>query len=176
MNSGRAVLILGVIAFHTARVFDSSGFYVKSSIESEALSTAVLWGIVVGMPLFFCFAGFSIWHSMHVRRSATLIRERVTRLLVPFVVGVVLLVPVQIYVQRRISGDDVSYLQSLAQFLDIHLVLQFPIPVSGPWFETAHLWFLGYLFAITMLLLPALVWLKRHPLPTLGPRGAGASG
>jgi peptidoglycan/LPS O-acetylase OafA/YrhL len=175
LNGGRAILILGVVVYHSARVFDTTPFYVKSSFQSEPLAWAALFGTIVGMPLFFCFAGFAIWHSFRARKTARLVRERLSRLLVPFVAGLVLLVPLQVYVARRFSGDEVSFLQSVQQFFDLHLTLQFPIPVTGPWFETAHLWFLGYLFGFTMLLLPVLILLDRRPrLPVLGPGGAAA--
>jgi glucans biosynthesis protein C len=131
----------------------------------------ILFGTVLGMPLFFAFAGYALWHSLGARGAQTLVRERLTRLLLPFLAGVVLLVPVQIYVARRLAGDDISYLQSVGQFLDIHLTLDFPVPVSGTWFDSAHLWFLAYLFAFTILVLPALVWLRRRPaLPELSDR------
>jgi hypothetical protein len=102
--------------------------------------------------------------------------ERAMRLLVPFLAGVVLLVPLQIYVERRVTeGYDGTYLQSLQQFLDVHLSLDFPMPVTGTWFDPAHLWFIAYLFSFTLLLLPGLLWLRGRPrLPLLSTRGAAA--
>jgi glucans biosynthesis protein C len=162
INGARAALILGLIVFHTARVFDPSNFYVKAPVQIDAVAPLILFGVVWGMPLFFLIAGYAVWHSLNARGAGELVSERVKRVLLPFVAGVVLLVPPQIYIERHLTGDRVDYLGSLKQFLDVHLTPQFPLPVTGPWFETGHLWFLGYLFVFTLVLLPALLLLKRR--------------
>lgn len=175
LNSTRAVLILGVVMYHAARVFDTSPFYVKAPTTLDSMWPVVLFGTLVGMPLFFAFAGFSLWVSLDRRGGRGFLRDRVVRLMIPFIAGIVLLVPVQIFVERRLGGEDVSYLQSFAQFLDVHPALAFPIPITGTWFDPAHLWFLGYLFAFTVLLFPFLVWLRRRPhLPSVSRTGAAA--
>ncbi len=175
LGSGRTVLILGVIAYHAARVFDQSPFYVKTPTPLESLAPVMLFGALLGMPLFFAFAGLSIWHSLRARGAQRFIGERAGRLLAPFLAGVVLLVPLQVFVARRAGGEDLSYMSNLRTFFDVHFTPQFPIPVSGTWFDLAHLWFLGYLFAFTILLLPGLLWLQRRPaLPVLKARGAAA--
>ena len=92
----RTGLVAGVVVFHGLRVFDPFDFYVKGP-ELEALVPAVLLGVLVGMPLFFVLAGFGLWHSLGRRSAGTVVRERVLRLGVPFVVGVVVLVPPQIH-------------------------------------------------------------------------------
>ena len=45
------------------------------------------------MPLFLVLAGAAVWHSLGRRGPRAFARERVARLLVPFVAGVLLLVP-----------------------------------------------------------------------------------
>jgi hypothetical protein len=40
----------------------------------------ILLGGLVGMPLFFLFAGMSLWHSMGRRRPVALVRKRLCRL------------------------------------------------------------------------------------------------
>jgi glucans biosynthesis protein C len=176
IDGARGALILGLIVFHSARVFDSSTFYVKAPTQIEAVTPLVLFGVIWGMPLFFLIAGYSIWHSLNHRGTKGFLRERVTRLLLPFIACVVLFVPPQVFVQRQLSGESVSYPHSVSQFLDVSFVPRFPIPVDGTWFDLGHLWFLGYLFAFTILLLPVLIWFKRRPrMPSLSDRGAVAA-
>jgi peptidoglycan/LPS O-acetylase OafA/YrhL len=176
IDGARGALILGLIVFHSARVFDPSTFYVKAPSQIEALTPLVFFGILWGMPLFFLIAGYSLWHSLNRRGTQGFLRERVTRLLLPFVACVVLLVPPQVFIQRHLSGEGVSYSHSVSQFLDVSIIPRFPIPLGGNWFELGHLWFLGYLFAFTILLLPVLVWLGRRPqMPSLSNRGAAAA-
>jgi glucans biosynthesis protein C len=161
----RTGLVAGVVVFHGLRVFDPFDFYVKGP-ELEALVPAVLLGVLVGMPLFFVLAGFGLWHSLGRRSAGTVVRERVLRLGVPFVVGVVVLVPPQIHAERLQDGTAGSYWDTLRDFFSVLPVAELPIPVEGRGdgpFEPAHLWFLAYLLVFSVLLVPLLGPLRRDP-------------
>jgi peptidoglycan/LPS O-acetylase OafA/YrhL len=161
----RTGLVAGVVVFHGLRVFDPFDFYVKGP-ELEALVPVVLLGVLVGMPLFFVFAGFGLWHSLGRRSAATVVRERVLRLGVPFVVGVVVLVPPQIHAERLQDGSAGSYWDTLRDFFSVRLVAEIPIPLEGRGdgpFEPAHLWFLAYLLVFSVLLVPLLRPLRGDP-------------
>lgn len=177
----RALVVVGLVFFHSARVFDSGAFYVKNDPPSELVDAVIAFASVWGMPLLFVIAGVGIWYSLGTRTTGSLARERVGRLLVPLVFGVVVVVPPQIW--TRLRGRplyDESYGDFLARFLDVELTLgDFPFVVQGApgndLFETAHLWFLVLLFSFTMLLLPA-IWALRRPSGTrLLDRVAGAA-
>jgi peptidoglycan/LPS O-acetylase OafA/YrhL len=109
-----------------------------------------------------------IWHSLRSRRPGEFVHERVARLLVPFAFGTVLLVPAQTHAERAAAGIDGSYGDSLRVFFDVRPELDFPIPLDGAGatgdFEPAHLWFLAYLFAFSVVLLP-LLWRLRGGWP-----------
>lgn len=160
----RAALVAGVLVFHAVHVFDPLDFYVKSDAEWDALVPLILFASLWGMPLFFLLAGMGIWHSLRARGRRAFTRERAARLLVPAAVGIVLLVPPQLHAERAAAGIDGSYADTLRTFFDVRLDLDFPIPLEGSGavgdFEPAHLWFLVYLFAYSVLLLP-LFWRLR---------------
>jgi glucan biosynthesis protein C len=160
----RAALVAGVLLFHAVHVFDPLDFYVKSDAEWDALVPIILFASLWGMPLFFLLAGTGIWHSLRARGRRAFVRERAVRLLVPFAVGTVLLVPPQLHVERAAAGIGGSYADTLRTFFDVRLDLDFPIPLEGNGavgdFEPAHLWFLAYLFAFSVVLLP-LFWRLR---------------
>jgi glucans biosynthesis protein C len=159
----RVTLVLGVVVFHTARVFDPFDYYVKAASRVAALGPVVLFVSMWGMPVFFVLAGFGVWHSLGRRSLGAFIRERCRRLLLPFIAGVVLLVPPQLHFEALQSGERVSYLDTLERFFHLGVRLEYPIPVHGPTFEPAHLWFLAYLLAFTLLLLPLFRWLRSPP-------------
>jgi len=74
-------------------------------------------------------------------------------LLVPLLVGILLLVPPQVYLHElQATGANQNYLQFYPHFFD-------GIRPVGH-FEWAHLWFLAYLLVISLLFLPVLVWLR----------------
>jgi glucans biosynthesis protein C len=107
------------------------------------------------------------------------VRERAARLLVPFALGTVLLVPAQTHAERAAAGIDTSFAESLRVFLDVRPELDFPIPLDGSEavgsFEPAHLWFLAYLFAFSVVLLP-LLWRLRGGWPRVTPALVLAAG
>jgi glucan biosynthesis protein C len=143
--------------FHTGKVFDIAPFY---HIKNAALSPAM--GIFTGfvhqwhMPLFFLLAGWSVFGSLRTRGAGAFLRERVSRLLIPFIAGCVLLCPLIKYVELRggirvgvdghvgaASGFDDSFFQFLPTFFTQR-------------FTWSHLWFLIYLFTFSLLYLPLL--------------------
>jgi peptidoglycan/LPS O-acetylase OafA/YrhL len=143
--------ILLLFPYHAARVFDHwEPFYVKSAEQSLGLS----WFISVTgywfMPLLFFLAGASSRYALRVRTNGEYARERINRLLVPFVFGLLLIVPPQCYFalkhHQRFSG---SYLEALGVFFTDFGDL------SGYYgsFTPAHLWFILYLFVISLLFL-----------------------
>jgi glucan biosynthesis protein C len=163
LDAVRTALVFAVVVFHGLRVFDPFDFYVKGP-EVDALAPVILLGGLAGMPLFFVLAGVSLWHSMGRRAPMALARERSRRLGIPFVVAVVVLVPPQIHAQRMQDGTAGSYWDTLHDFFHVRLTTHFPIPVDGQAaspFEPAHVWFLAYLLAFTLVLLPMLWPLRR---------------
>jgi len=157
----RVALIAGVVVFHATRPFDPFDFYVEADTEVEALAIAVLFVGLWGMPLFFVLAGAAVWHSLGRRGPRAFVRERVARLFVPFVAGVVLLVPPQLHAGALARGHHPSYLETLGDFFDVHWSWELPIPVDGEVFEPAHLWFLAFLFVFTLMLLPLFHGIRR---------------
>ena len=159
----RALLVFGLILFHTARIFDVLPFYVKN--DEQSLAFMVLVGFVSqwGMPLFFVIAGFAAYHSLARRTAGGFVMDRIRRLMVPFVFGILVLVPPQHYYSLRTNPEyHDSYWQFYPSFFRVVFRLDFPefiradpaVGVFGP----AHLWFLYYLFAFSIVSLPLFVY------------------
>ena len=168
----RTLVVVGLVFFHSARVFDSGDFYVKNEPHSELVDAVVAFASLWGMPLLFVISGMGIWYSLRRRTTASFALERVRRLLVPVIFGVVVIVPPQVWTRLRgRPAYDESYWDFLSRFFDVQLTLgHFPFVVVGSpgndLFEPAHLWFLVLLFSFTLLLVPV-IWALRRP-PGLG--------
>src|SRR4030042_3954385 len=52
------------------------------------------------MPLFFVLSGASPFYSLCLRKPGQFIQERVKRLIVPLVFGILVLIPPQVYLER----------------------------------------------------------------------------
>ncbi len=158
----RVILILGVFLFHALHPFDALlPWHIKNAEQSGAITTILLLIGPWGMPLFFLVAGAASMFALRRRSNWQYISERVTRLLIPFIVGSILLTPFQKYLEalhkETFQGSFLSFIpEMLAESTSGNL---FTPGVFGDW--GLHLWFLAFLFAYSLLALPIFNWFKR---------------
>ena len=153
----RVLAILGVFLFHSSSVFNTLDFHIKNIEQSEVITIIQAFFFPWGMPLFFVIAGAGTWFALKRRSSIQYVTERSNRLLIPFVVGSVLLSPVQLYFEWSHKIQTGVFEGSFLQFLG-----------SLPWEPNSrifavvgyHLWFLGFLFMFTLLSLPIFRWFQ----------------
>jgi glucan biosynthesis protein C len=178
--------------FHVAMVFNPAPFY---HVRNDDLSTVamVFAGFVSlwHMPLFFVLAGWSMVASLRARGTAAFARERVTRLLVPLIVGCVLFAPAIKYIELR-GGQDLNHrgLFVSPQIADSYRsVISQPLPEMVPFderfaeflpsffteldrFSWSHLWFVAYLFTLSLVWLPVLARSARRAHHERSSRGS----
>jgi glucan biosynthesis protein C len=161
----RAVVVAGLVLFHSAVIFGPGEFPVKAAREHAVAAVFVAFGATWGMPLLFVVSGMGVWYSLGSRGPWAFAQERVRRLLVPLLVGVLAIVPLQVYLGLRRAGDVGSYTGFYRRWLKVRLSPDFPFVVKAArpdgLFETGHLWFLVCLLAFSLLLLPGFVFLRR---------------
>lgn len=92
------LIVVGLVFFHTAQIFGGSDMYVQNEPPSMVALAFVAFASLWGMPLMFLMAGTAIWYSLRKRTVGEFVRERFRRLFVPFVVGLPLLAPPQVYI------------------------------------------------------------------------------
>lgn len=110
------------------------------------------------MPLLFWLAGSACWYALQRRTGKQFVKERVSRLLIPLVAGLLLIVPPQGYYALKMHGSETA---DYWTFL-INYYTDFS-DLSGYFgsFTPAHLWFILYLFVLSLLALPLLQrWVK----------------
>lgn len=155
--------VLTLFVFHPLTVFDHGELtLIKSATRSDAADAASRLLHVFLMPLFFLLAGMSTMMALDRTPAATLMRQRASRLLVPFVAGVVLLAPWIKYVEL-LDGRNIGWRGVIATAAPPPDVVEFlrRFFTHPNWFSWAHLWFLFYLFLLTALLLPLFRSLRR---------------
>ena len=167
------LVVLGLVFFHTAQIFYYGDFSVKNAPPSMEQVNQIVATVFVafaglwGMPLMFLIAGSAIWYSLRKRTVGDFVLERFKRLFIPFVTGLLVLVPPVVY--YGLKNHDPTYRDSYVQFLpryfDVRFTFDFPLFIKGApperFFQTGHLYFLIYLFAFTLLLLPLWHHLRR---------------
>ncbi|HWR22793.1 MAG TPA: acyltransferase family protein [Feifaniaceae bacterium] len=113
----RTGCILMLFPFHTARIFDKwEPNYIKDAVNAFS-SWFVLLSSYWLMPLMFCIAGISAYYALKKRAPGEYVKERVLRLAVPFLFGVVFIVPIQGYLARvQQYGYTGGYLNFLPSY------------------------------------------------------------
>lgn len=160
------VIVVGLVFFHSAQVFAGGDAFVQNEPSSMVALVTVAFASLWGMPLMFLIAGTSIWYSLRVRTVGQFLRERVTRLIVPFVTGLLIIIPPQVY--YSLKGDPgyaEGYLRFYPRFFHVRPAWSFPLFIEGAppdeLFTVSYLYFLVYLFAFTAILLPLWLYLLK---------------
>jgi len=158
----RVILILGVFLYHAVHPFDTAvDWHIKNAEQSDAVTVFLLLVYPWGIPLFFLVAGAGSKFALRRRNNRQYISERVTRLLIPFIVGSILLTPLQEYLDAlhkgTFQGSFLSFIpEMLAEVTSGNLLTPLVFSRWG-----SHLWFLAFLFSFSLLALPVFRWFER---------------
>jgi surface polysaccharide O-acyltransferase-like enzyme len=112
------------------------------------------------MPLLFAIAGISSRYALERRSTRQYAKERVRKVLVPLIFGLLLIVPIQPYLAGLFYNGHANYFDSFTKVTDLS-------GYDGA-FTPAHLWFILFLFVISMVSLPFMIWYKNKGKGTLG--------
>ncbi|WP_190811165.1 acyltransferase [Flagellimonas sp. S3867] len=147
----RIGLIISVFFFHVGMIFRPEQWHVNST-ESFAFLDPIMWWLHLWrMPLLFLVSGVGTFYAIGHRTSWQYLKERFTRLYIPFTIGFFTIVPLMVYVER------IDKYSSLLDFIP-HMFDGGPYPIGN--ISWHHLWFILYLFIISLLITPFLNYTK----------------
>ena len=138
----RVIAIGLLLIYHIGIAFQPWGVFIgfiqsDKSLESlwVPMSMINIWRI----PLLFFVSGMGVRFAIRQRNWSQLILERAKRILVPFVFGILCIVPLHLFLWQKYYNQDLSY--------TVH---------------PSHLWFLANIFIYVILLSPVFFYLKKH--------------
>ena len=144
-----------LIIYHTGMFFVSWSWHIKNNEITYWIKWPMLFLNQWRLPLLFIISGMGTYYAFGKRTLKQFIIERYLRLGVPFLFGMLFIVPPQVYMERLSKGQfNGNYWQYF----------------TGPAFQGIypegniswhHLWFILYLLVFSLLLSPLLVQLKR---------------
>jgi peptidoglycan/LPS O-acetylase OafA/YrhL len=147
----RVLAFTGVFFYHSARFFNTSDWHLKNAETSAGLDVITSLFELWGLQFIFLISGASILFALRPGGALRFLGDRALRLLVPLALGILVLAPPQIYLERLTHGDfQGSFLQYLPRYF------QGDIAWTG-----VHLWYLEYLFLFTLVLMPLFIGLER---------------
>lgn len=149
----RIFAILGVLIFHAAMPFATElGWHIRNKETSNILLEMNMWLHMFRMPLLFFISGTVSYYMLQRRNAKGFIGLRLTRLLVPLLFGMLVIVPPQVYMERLTQGYQGSYLHFYATMF-----------TSGPYptgnISWHHLWFILYLVVYDIICAPLFAWI-----------------
>ena len=138
----RVIAIGLLLVYHVAIGFQPWGMMIGFITNDHPWSSLWIPMTLLNVwriPLLFFVSGMGVYFALRRRSWTQLLMERAQRILLPFVFGMVAIVPIHVYLWQQYYQFDVSY-------------------APGP----GHLWFLGNLFCYVVILLPFFYYLKRR--------------
>jgi glucan biosynthesis protein C len=157
----RVLAVLLLVPFHSALIFSHNPgdiVYVKDRLESETLIQFAYFQSQWHMPLLFMIAGASTWFALEFRTVRQYLRDRFTRLVIPTVFGVTVLIPPMIYMQY-LGEPGSSFWQFYPRFFQVNFE---DLSGNSGTFTPSHLWFVIFLFVFSVVALPLFLFLKRE--------------
>ena len=138
----RVITIGLLLIYHIAIGFQPWGVmigFITNSQPWESLWVPMAMLNVWRIPLLFFVSGMGVYFALQKRNWKELIKERASRILIPFAFGMLFIVPLHMYLMQFHYQWEMSYA---------------PNP--------AHLWFLGNIFSYVLILSPVFFYLKRN--------------
>jgi surface polysaccharide O-acyltransferase-like enzyme len=142
-----------VFFVHVAQVFSPwQTWHIENAERSVWAGQVNLFAFPWVMPLFMFLAGAGAYMSLGHRSNGEYVRDRTVRLVLPFIIGTLVLVPPQIWVERLAEGRTTDgFLAFYPDFFECCY------PEGN--LAAGHLWFIAYLWVYAVLSLPLLRWL-----------------
>jgi len=154
----RNLTILLLFPVHTFMIWNDFGsrFYIWRG-ENKILSTLIVLVNPWFMPILFVIAGISARYALEQRTIKEFIWQRVGKLLIPFISGMIFLVPFQTLYARKYFDNYRGSILNHWRYFFTHLT-----DFSGydGAFTPGHLWFILFLFLISMISLPLFHFVK----------------
>ncbi|MBU9713226.1 acyltransferase family protein [Evansella tamaricis] len=162
----RVLATLAVFLYHCLMFFNPFPWHVKNGLLDSGvlLFTSLFLGAWI-MPLFFLVSGISTSLALEKRSISSFIQERLLRLGVPLLIGMFLLAPPQVYIERLQYGQfSDSFLNFIPSYFN-GIYLDFG--QSGNFaFHGLHLWYLLVLLVFSIAIVPLLRRLPRMVFST----------
>lgn len=158
LDNLKIIVILLLFPIHTFMIWNNYGtkFYVWAG-ENNLLSSLMIITNPWNMALLFVIAGMCARYSLKKRNTREFIKERINKLLVPLILGILLLIPIQaLYARKFFDGYDGSIWENYGHFFTSFTDLS---GYDGG-FSPGHLWFILFLLIISLL---ALLVMKYAP-------------
>ena len=152
------VLAFGLLfLFHSWRPFDHFPWHIKNEEQNFIFDMLTMFTHGWRMFLIFLVSGAGTWFAMRSRKDA-FVKDRIKRLIIPFLFGILLIIPPQRFYEWIMFRD---FAGNFFDFLTLYPFQQLDANMGSSlllWFGHlgTHIWYLPFLFVMTVFALPLL--------------------
>lgn len=143
----RVITIGLLLIYHIAIVFQPWGVFIgfiQSEQSMESLWTPMTMINIWRIPLLFFVSGMGVGFAIKKRTWKQLLMERTRRIFIPFLFGIICIVPIHVFIWQYYYKQEIIY-----------------SPGEG------HLWFLKNIFVYVILLSPLFFYFKKNQNSTI---------
>lgn len=157
----RVLVFALLIFYHVGMFFVPWGYHLKNNVIYDWLKWPMLFLNQWRLPILFVISGMGTYYALSKRSALQFAMERIKRLFLPLIVGMLFVVPPQVYFERlskeQFSGPYLEFWPSEA-FIGSY-------PTGN--LSWHHLWFLVYLLVYSLILIPIFIYIRKKPQLTL---------
>ena len=151
------VIAIGILLmYHIAMVYVPDwGYHYKNPMASDWLKSLMLLTSPWRMGLLWLVSGIALAYMCNSYNVIKLVVRRSNQILLPLLVGVLFVVPVQLFAQMQQAGDMPLNFMGFVHAFFIQPEQYFINYTSGIWprFDVNHLWFLRSLWRFSIILI-----------------------
>ena len=145
-----------LILYHVGMIFVPWDYHLKNNVISGSFTKPMMLLNQWRLPILFVISGMGTYFALSHRTGGLYIKERLTRLFIPLLFGILIIIPPQVYFERLSQGNN---FQSIFHFYPNFFKGIYP-KGNLSW---GHLWFVVYLLFYSLLLTPLFLYIKRKP-------------
>ncbi|WP_299313490.1 acyltransferase family protein [uncultured Aquimarina sp.] len=150
------VIVFGLLIFyHVGMFFVPWGWHIKNNVIYDWFRWPMLFLNQWRLPILFVISGMGTFYALSHRNLWQFNMERIKRLLIPLLFGMLFIVPPQIYFERLVNNQ---FLGSYIEYFTTEAFIGVYPKGNISWH---HLWFLPYLLIFSIILSPLFIKIKR---------------
>ena len=152
------VIVFGLLIFyHVGMFFVPWNFHIKNATTYKWLEYPMFFLNQWRLPLLFVISGMGTYFNISTRSSGSFVKERFVRLFIPLTVGMLFIIPLQVYFERLDTGVFTG------SYFDFYFSEAFIGIYPEGNISWHHLWFLPYLLLFSLALTPVFCYLVKTP-------------
>jgi len=155
----RFLCVLLLFIYHTCMIYNNFGenFYIRGP-KIKVLSDFIIALSPWFMPLMFTIAGISSFYALKHRKAYFFIKERFKKLFIPLFFGLIIYIPIQTFYAEKFHNN---YTGNFFEQYGLFFTKIGDLTGYTGGFTPGHLWFILYLFVISCVSLPIMIFCNK---------------